>query len=756
MKKIFLRKLLIGFSAAILLAYTAIYACSDNGDWGIFFDSNFTPETFVDKSYTPLFLSSDVFYSNDYENFDTAHAYRFNDEIVKDWSDYLKQEIKTEDIKFFLIDSSAATVNGLYSYINSKKKNNFASDWSKKINLKNKKTRDFIEFLYLSQKIETASVNDAWNYDAQNRTYSDPKWLTAIAKKYTQVSDPFLKNRYWFQVIKSCFYSDIYSSAVSFFQKTENTVPKNTLYYRALAYVAGINYKSKDYALSNFQYSQVFDKCPTMRVVAAYCFHPQENSDWQKSLQMAKSDEELAALWAIYGYYTDDYQAIEKIYAVSPKSEHLEFLLTRLINNQETKYDKYSTDKILIEKFNKSNDSLAKLNLKLIQKIANSDNTSKPYLWNSAAGYLETLNGNYAQADAYFEKAASKMPKTELSINQLRLLKFVNNLNKIKNINPENQKTILQDLAWLCNDLPKQDIKNFRYQNASSWSKTYLSGLYKSQKNEVMAELFARNPDFYDNKSNLLAMKTFLSKQNKTILEQIAQKIYDVNILEISNYQAILATYQNKIPDAIAFMEQTDSLQNGNFPGNPFNGNIKDCHDCDFGAFQKRKYSQIQFLKTITEMQDKIKKNEDVYTNSLLLGNAFYNITFFGNGRFFYERNIIGYGSSPYYFKDKTREMITNCAISKMYYEKAFAAAKNDEQKAKCQYLLAKCERNVFYNNQFDPKKQSYENTYAVQDSKINFLAWNGFKSLKKNYSNTKYYQDIIAECGYFGTFLGR
>ena len=63
MKNQFLSKLLLFFSAILLMVYGIIYACAD-GDYGDFsFDSNFTPETFVDASYEPLFLSGDVFYS---------------------------------------------------------------------------------------------------------------------------------------------------------------------------------------------------------------------------------------------------------------------------------------------------------------------------------------------------------------------------------------------------------------------------------------------------------------------------------------------------------------------------------------------------------------------------------------------------------------------------------------------------------------------------------------------------------------------
>jgi hypothetical protein len=755
MKKTFLRKLALGFSILTFCTYGIIYACSDDGDWGWTFDSNFTPETFVDKSYSPLFLSQDIFYTG----FDTEHNSRFNDEIVQDWTTFLKGKMDDKTVKFFLIDSSATVVSQLQNFYTSNKNNPISVKWSKKIDLKDRKISSFITFLALSKQIETASVGDGnnWSYDPiPQKTFNNPKLIKTIENRYNTVSDAFLKNRYWFQTVKAYFYSGDKQNTVAFFQKTENTVPKNTLYYRALAYIAGTNYKNKKYALSNYQYSQVFDNCPAMRVVVAYCFHPQEESDWNQSLVMTKNNNEKAALWAIHGYFGNEQKAIEKIIELKPESDHLDFLLTRLINNQEVKISKDFSKSSVIENKKTVKDSVNQSVLKLVSKIAESDKIAKPYLWNIAAGYLETLNGNFAQADKYFSTAETKMPKKTLAINQLRLLRFVNNLSKIDKIDVNNEKTILKDLSWLYAELPKTNDEIFRYQNASSWSKSYLSALYKYQNNNVMSELFVRDNNFYDNGNNLQEMKAFLSKNDKSAIEKIGVGIYTVRLNDINDYQAVLAAYANKIPEAILFMQQADSIQNIKFYGNPFNGNIKDCHDCEQAAFQKKKYSQLDFLNTIKIMQDNAAKGDDVYANSLLLGNAFYNITHFGNARLFYETNIIGSGSSPYYFKDKIREMITDCSLAKMYYQKAFEAAKTREQKAKCIYLLTKCERNEYYNKQYNPSKDSWENQFEVERSPINFLAWNGFKELKNKYSDTKYYQDVINECGYFKTYLSQ
>lgn len=785
MRKILLSKLFLVSSAVLISAFGIIYACAGGDDWDFFgYNSNFTPETFADKSYSPLFLSGGIFYGI---GFDTQHNSRFNSNIKSDWADYLKGKVDTTTVNYFLIGDEKTRYysddkNGiknkeeiadLHVFLKTKKENKGSQKWSKKLNLKDEKVKNFIEFLYLAQKIETVSIGeDYWSYDpVVAKTFNDAKMIQSIENVYNTLSDPFLKNRYWFLTMKARFYSNDKQKAIDFFNKTESSVAKNTLYYRALAYVAGINHKQKKYAVANYLYAQVFDKCPELRVVTAYSFHPKNESDWTKALAMAKDNKEKAALWAIHGYYKDEKQAIEKIYELDPKSEHLNYLATRLVNSLEQKMnnsfqqnaDENQKPKPQTVAENKT-ENKAKIDnsaVDLIAKISAVGNTQKPYLWDIAIGYLQTLKGDYANADKNYTKAEKTLPKNELAKYQIRLLRFVNNLSKIEKLDDNNVKTVLSDLNWLYFELPKTYKGNeFRYQNAAQWSKNYLSSLYKSKPNAVMAELFNESRysywndgnSFYDNEKSLLEMKNFLEKTNKTDIEKIGAGIYSLKLKDINNFQAVQATFKNKIPEAIAFLQQADSVQYYKFLGNPFNGSIKDCHDCDHVAYQKRKYTYMDFLTTIKSMQDKLAQKEDVYTNSLLLGNAFYNISHFGNGRTFYEINIVGYGSSPYSFRDAMKEMITNNSVSKMYYQKAFEAASNKEQKAKCLYLISKCERNHYYN-----KKYSAINSYwEIQDDKVNFIAWNSFKALKKEYSDTKYYQDIIAECGYFNTYVNQ
>ena len=138
---------------------------------------------------------------------------------------------------------------------------------------------------------------------------------------------------------------------------------------------------------------------------------------------------------------------------------------------------------------------------------------------------------------------------------------------------------------------------------------------------------------------------------------------------------------------------------------------------------------------------------QDVYNNSLLVANAYYNMTYFGNARVFYYGAIMNqYGN---YIDPAYQSQLLDCAPARQYYQKSLDAATTLEQKAKCVYMLAKCDRNDFYTNRYHAKQDFYG------DTDVDFKAWDGFKKLKGEYANTSYYKEVIKECGYFRKYLG-
>lgn len=724
----------------LLGAYGIIYACADYF-WGYDYHSNFTPEVYVDKSYAPLFYApSDIFYEI---GFDTEHIARFNNIIEADWSDYLKGKVTKDEINFLLLnDTATATVEKLYNAI--LKKQAPPANYSR-LALTDEKVKGFIEFLHYARAVEASSLTQpySWDYDDKKLPVVTPTTIAQVEKMYTGTKDEFLKNRYWFQAMKAYFYSANKAGVLAFFDRTKASVPKNTLYYRGLGYVAGVQYNNKNYATANYLYSIVFDKCPEMRTIAIYNFRPKEDGDFQGALAQAKTPEEKAALWSLSGYYGDEKQAIREIYRLAPASPHLDFLLTRLVNKEEITLNEleFST---AADYRNSMKTKLDQETLQLVSSIAKEGKTGKPYLWNLAAGYLNIFAGNHAQATQLFEKVEKEGPKSDIANNQIRLMKIINAVYSINTLDEKTETRLLNDLNWLYSVVKADQM--LRYSNAVSWSRQYISAIYKSQGNIVYAELFNRKNDFYQTPSNLEAMKTFLKKPSRSPWEKLAESLYNVTLADINQYEGITRAYAGKLDEAITFLSQNSS-DTEELPGNPFNGRIKDCHDCDHEAYQKVKYTRETFLKKMQEMQSYVDKGQDVYNNSLLLGNAYYNMSYYGNARAFYYNNIIDEYSnyvSPFY-----QPMLLSCATARKHYQRAFDAATTPEQKAKCAYMLAKCERNEFYTKRYFSRNDFYGNT------DVDFLAWEGFKMLKNQYSTTKYYKDVLNECGYFRSYTG-
>jgi len=725
-------------------------------------NSSFTPETFLGSS--PLFYSGNTqFYNTGFWDRDDYNS-RFNDSIVADWHGYLKGDIEEEDLRYLLVNANRNEIDSLYEYYSKSDKNRIVNYWASKINLKSKKVESFIEFLFKAKKIEVNSitVSGTWSYNDYNqRSQIEDYVIEDLKKKYVDEKDPFLKNRYWFQTVKAFFYSSKWKKTISFFDETQSGIPHNLLYYRALNYVAGVNYHSKNYTKANYLYSLMFNECNSMAMDAAYGFHPQDDEDWKASLALAANNTEKAALWALFGYYADEKRAIQEIYNIAPDSRHLNFLLTRLINKEEKRwYNEMNDDAQPVQTREEykvwMNELQDKEILTLIEPIAQSGKTHTPHLWYLAAGYIQLLNGNHFKATSFFDKVEKTTALSSLGRKQVRLLRFINTLGAMESINTKNEKIIYKDLKWLyeeCAYADTGDMNVFRFQAASDWSKKYVALLYGDRNNGVMRELFNRTDQIYQTEEGIMAMRTFLMKPVKTEFETLALNIYSVSVNDIDEYRALRFAYSDKTEEAISILETLPVAYHPAFNANPFNGKIKDCNDCDHMAKQTVTYTRLTFLYKLRELKLNIAKKDDVYSNALLLGNAYYSISHYGNSRVNYGGNIIG---GPYYsaeyIHDNNKRMLLDNSLSKLYYQMALNDAVTDEQKAKCWYLLAKCERNDYYNRTLYFSKG--EDAYDPEAK--DFESWEGFKMLKTEYSDTRYYQDVIGECGYFRTYLGR
>lgn len=743
----YFKKCVILFSVFITSCIVIIIACS-----GIDFTyySHFSPEVSdIDSSFEPMFISEELFYN--YSEFE-YYSQRFNTNIIDEWSVYLEDRIPIKEIEYFLLDNnSTKEINELYANVQNSNKSGILNS---RFSVIDSKVKGFIQFLYYAKQIEAISLQQLGVWDIEQgmkKNFASPEIIAELENRYHIESDPFLKNRYWFQVAKAKYYSIDKSSIISFFDKTKETVKKNNLYYRALSYVAGAHYKQRNYTLSNYLYSIVYYNCKEMRSIAAYNFHPQEQSDFDSSLQLASNNNEKIALWTLYGYYADELKAIREISKLDTKNEHIDFLLAHFINNEEKRLNSEAELKNAVEYKNILKENVNPEAVLLIDSIARQENTSRPFLWYMGAGYFQILAGNYKLADIYLEKSSKLISNKPLAVNQIRLLQLVNNILRIDSITKQHEEKLFSELDWLYNKCPNDSIKSFRYNHTVSWSKNYLSSLYKSQGNHVFSEILSPSTNYYINQNNIDKMIEYFTKKDMSSWDSIIIGQYAFTLSDLYDYVSIKNTYiyPENLDKAIYYMELSQH-SNDTLDCDPFLGRIKDICECTEGNVPNIRFTKIDLLRRMKDLQLLIAKGERTYEHYLALGNAFYNITYFGNSREFYFNPIINnYGI---YIDPLYKSWLLNSSIANTYFNNALQVANNNEQKALCVYMMSKCERNTFYTERY------YEDGF-LRDSynqDTNYLAWNGFVKLKNEYSHTSFYKQVIKECGYFKSYISK
>ena len=706
---------LILISAAAIGTPIVLACAGDDGpEYG---NSNFTPEAFVDSAYSAFFYSNLFYYGIDY---DDKQLTRFNQSNLLEWSAYLEGKIPAGKLAYLLDSADDDFVrSAAHSYTGSRE-------------------AAFFQYLRLAKDCEHFSTNPIPNYwDTDTTKKQKVSFDTTTLHRQLRAGlagarDTFVKERYWFQLVRSCFYNGSPEETIAIFNAY--SFPHNTTWYRSLAYMAGACHQQKDYAHANYYYSRVFDGCNELKTVAHYSFHPEEEKDWQATLALCSSAEEKATLWQMLGiFYADPTRAIREIYTLDPRSDKMEVLLSRAVNIAEQGFGARSSSVL---------DSADRALLTLVDRIARADNTNRPWIWQLAAGYLNTLDARYAVADNWYDKARKTISTDKLPQAQYRLLRLLNKVAAAPRMTTALENQWRADLTWLTTLNPNEPA--FRFATALGWVKRTISDKYAQTGDKVKSECFRSNTAFYTDNRNVEALKAFLDKPDKTPYEQLCARLSDKQRGDLFEYQAITWCMKDRIDEAVSAMKQAPN-DTTVLPGNPFNARIQDCHDCDFEAPQKVKYSKTSFLAKLKELKDKITAGQDVFTNAVLLGNAQYNITQYGNARVFYECKVLGsdHGEAWSIDSDYRADLLSMAAAEK-YYTLALGAAKTDEQRAKCQYLLAKCQRNDWYT-----RTPSYN---SDQDGPA-FQAWDGFKALKQ-YAGTQYYKDVIRECGYFKTYI--
>jgi hypothetical protein len=159
----------------------------------------------------------------------------------------------------------------------------------------------------------------------------------------------------------------------------------------------------------------------------------------------------------------------------------------------------------------------------------------------------------------------------------------------------------------------------------------------------------------------------------------------------------------------------------------PFVIHIVDCHDCDHEKYATAPWTTQSVVAHLVELQRTAAgKGESAAQASLELGNAMYNLTWFGNARGVLE---------------STRQATRDTRAAERWYKRAYDLTKDRNLKTKAAYLAAKCELGRLVDT------VDKDESIPMRDALPVPTTW--FPILR-GMSDSAYYKEILAECGHF------
>lgn len=760
MKKKILKRLTIAFVSLLCFSCAAVvFACSDGFDLEDTYYSFFAPETSHADEYSPFYRSLHALYHHE----EPDPVTDFNAKNIEEWNGFFKNEVTPQSLDDLLYRSSAGEVDSLLMYLKDKsckcigrlKKNAI-------LKVKNKNdVLDFITYLQFAKKCEPYATYEPWSWQEEDNELDLRKHgetaLGLIAdgkKRMTAMKQEFIKDRYVFQVLRLYFLSNKLEEGLGWYrQQLPQLTSDNSIKYRIMGLGAGILYKMKAYAEANYIYSLIYDQNDIMKRNAEASFHPQEEGDWKATLGFSKNNREKTILWQLLGIYADPLRAMKEIDKIDPASDLQDLLLTRAINLEEERIlpvrNSYDTiDTIYHFKTNRLNKEL----IDFITVTAKKENTHKPYLWSLTAGYLSVIQGQYKIAEDYFTNVKKTAGTDTLVLEQVRAFELISFVEQEKKMDNAIESKLFEELNWLN---PNAKSNGLRNAPLYEWLLRRLSEKYNAVKDIAKAQCLNAESDrfFFNDEKKIQRMIAYMDKPNKTAFDNYIQNIYPYSKADVYDLLGTRLLYQYKFKEAIQKFEQCTGSGDASLMADPFVIHINDCHDCDFSS-PHNSITKISFARKMLELENKTKKEPDNPQNFFDLANGYYNMSFFGNGRMIYQTSIFYYTDDYDWSSAHTglrlwnglneipkRSAIVNCKKAEQYYVKAMELSVNKEFKAKCCFMASKAEQNIFFVN----KPETY---------KGDFKAGVYFKKLKNEYGSTQYYNEIINECGYFGTYV--
>lgn len=811
------RKSSIVFSAFLLAYFGEIainIACGPEPDPYDYYVSYFHNNT-AGEGYTPFSLNHlQVLYS---ETEPESEA----DINSADWADYLGGGVEPADVKAVMYLTDAATDTVIAAYLNRDIKE-LPDSLSGNTYLKALKTHKGARNYYLFAKTVEPHATTTYSYwDPEPVDDSAMVALGEAALKLTKKTkrDKFLQYRYAYQAARMYHFCGGYDQAVAIYDEwLANPHQPTAVSGWALSLKAGAERRLGEAAEAAYLFSRVFQLSPERRVQAYKNFNYIDVAV-EEVLAFTQSDEEKAAILAIEGFHNTDFdpETLSSVYQLAPASPLVGALLTREINKLEHQLTEASmyynggwwSDYYRPDSVQEKARTHAAWVAAFAHRLATEKRYSEPELGTVSEAYIQWLLKNNEQAGELLVQLNPDRLSERLA-DQYRIVELLVHVRQLTAGDAVDEKALLPALQWLdrkraaeVESIRKQygreyyywrDGKDMRFnRTAANLYQSVLVPHYMAQQDTAMAALLMRHGESFaaeqsDASTNLFdrmgwSTQAFWQEQlQPAALEQLAEwgrngvdrpwaALFEGELgpLDSDEFWDLLGTAYLRVHDypaaSKAFANLSDEFEIPQYM-NWYNGEDETIHPDPFittindypKQFGTESLTKAGFAQTMAGLQQKIETDPaNAAEYYFQLANGVYQTGAFGNAWQLISYNWTSadnYVKGNYYYSGDYHEARQAAA----WYEKARRLSNDPEFRARCTFMLAKCEQKQYQFESISEYYDQYDSDYYAGNKPDPFWLFSQhnpyFDELAKEYSDTEFVKRAVYECSYLSDFI--
>lgn len=620
------------------------------------------------------------------------------------------------------------------------------------------KCLETIDYLLFAKDCEpyVTRRDDPWSQqDKAFRIQQMDQLIDKGLSVFLGIQSHYLRLRYAYQIIRLAHYSGQHQRVLDLW---DYLMPKidhdpSKIEFWILGHKAGALLALGKHVEASYLYARVFLHCPGKRESAYRSFRIKTDEEWRQCMLLCQDDQERATLFAMRAYARDSkaLEEMQAIYTLDPSSPYLEVLLAREIRKLERQFLglEFNSHRESNRRYHGVPEAGIRSHLIALQgfvrKVNADDTVPNRGLWLVGQGYLELLAGDTYAAHRSF-LLAREATKDKILLEQIEVFELANRIAGFQQPTPEVEEVAAEIL------LDEPLFK--KYPSFPDFFQDKMQWLYA--KNNRPGKGFLVGHSFRDLKLN---PQEDLIDDVLALTEQKEFSRYERDLLrkednarlrkELIAMKTTMLFAKGELAAALEVFKKIDPTEWDDYGlFNPFIERYTECINCNLRDTSSL-LNRGQIIEKLLDLEYQAQASREEGARYLYqLGLGYYNMSYFGyawKAKDYFRSGVSlkrpKSASDPDVVPDirfpmGNRENF-DCSKALEYFELARKLSPDKELAAKAAFMAARCEQNQYFTRRA-PRTYVY------------------FDLLKRNYTDTQFYQFVVQECKYFKAYAAR